>query len=261
VHPVGGIRLVGGGPLAGQLQVKVNNRWGAVCSDTFGAEEARVVCRQVAGIGRELEACGVVGDRGWLAGLTGGWVGGSQGKWLAASSRFAASRATKANRCTTAGTCPLTLACSGTLIPCSSAATVTMPGSPAAAPACRQLGLAGGVVAPAPANFTRSAISHVSCRGTEGSLTACQYSTTISPSRADFSCSSEVPSHIKFPGPVGIRCTTGRPRSVRAGTTRAGARGWGQRAEHEAPALEGMLCHQGGPYALPPIRFPALPAV
>ena len=44
----GQTRLVGGRTEAdGRLEVCFNDRWGTVCDDNFGAQEATVVCRQL----------------------------------------------------------------------------------------------------------------------------------------------------------------------------------------------------------------------
>lgn len=44
----GDIRLVGGSTtLEGRVEVCFNNAWGAVCDNSFGNEEASVVCSQL----------------------------------------------------------------------------------------------------------------------------------------------------------------------------------------------------------------------
>ena len=44
----GDIRLVGGPTvLEGRVELCLNNAWGAVCYQRFGAQEARVVCGQL----------------------------------------------------------------------------------------------------------------------------------------------------------------------------------------------------------------------
>ena len=44
----GDIRIVGGSTaLEGRVEVCLNNVWGAVCDNSFYAEEARVVCGQL----------------------------------------------------------------------------------------------------------------------------------------------------------------------------------------------------------------------
>lgn len=41
------VRLVGRTPWEGRLEIFYQNRWGTVCDDGFGAEEAAVVCRSL----------------------------------------------------------------------------------------------------------------------------------------------------------------------------------------------------------------------
>ena len=42
------LRLVGGAnALTGRLEICINNAWGTVCDDNFGANDARVACRQL----------------------------------------------------------------------------------------------------------------------------------------------------------------------------------------------------------------------
>ena len=44
----GDIRLSGGtNGLEGRVEVCFNNRWGTVCDDAWGTNDARVVCRQL----------------------------------------------------------------------------------------------------------------------------------------------------------------------------------------------------------------------
>ena len=41
------MRLVDGNASAGHVQVFFSNRWGEVCDDLWGIEDANVVCRQL----------------------------------------------------------------------------------------------------------------------------------------------------------------------------------------------------------------------
>ena len=43
----GRVRLVDGNASAGHVQVFFSNRWGEVCDDLWGIEDANVVCRQL----------------------------------------------------------------------------------------------------------------------------------------------------------------------------------------------------------------------
>ncbi len=43
----GDVRLQGGNATFGRVEVCNNNRWGTVCDDLFGVQEAMVVCRHL----------------------------------------------------------------------------------------------------------------------------------------------------------------------------------------------------------------------
>ena len=43
----GAIRLQGGTSIQGRVEICINNAWGTVCDDFFGAPDAQVVCRQL----------------------------------------------------------------------------------------------------------------------------------------------------------------------------------------------------------------------
>ncbi|GAB1610322.1 deleted in malignant brain tumors 1 protein-like isoform X1, partial [Argonauta hians] len=46
-HPENNIRLMGGTPSAGRVEIYYNNVWGTVCDDQFDDRDARVVCRMM----------------------------------------------------------------------------------------------------------------------------------------------------------------------------------------------------------------------